>query len=193
MAFDVDTFVSDCRTAMGESQAALAVRDVLDRAISDPASVTAALEPAGTDVRVLYGAPDLTILSVVWGPGAGVPPHDHRMWAAIGVYTGQEDNAYFRRAASPGLEAAGGRALRDGEVLLLGDDAIHSVTNPLDRYTAAIHVYGGDFVNKPRSQWDPETFVEAPYDLATMQAYLRGELSAAELSAADTAGPTAAS
>jgi predicted metal-dependent enzyme (double-stranded beta helix superfamily) len=188
MAFDVDTFVSDCRAALGEGQPTLAVREVLDRAISDPAAVTAALEPAGTDVRVLYGSPDLTILSVVWSPGAGVPPHDHLMWAAIGVYTGQEDNAYYRRAGSPGLEPAGGRELRDGEVLLLGDDAIHSVTNPLDRYTAAIHVYGGDFVNKQRSQWDPETFVEAPYDLARMQAYLR-----AELSAADTAGPTAAS
>jgi hypothetical protein len=26
-------------------------------------------------------------------------------------------------------------------------------------------VYGGDFVNQPRSQWDPDTLMEQPYDL----------------------------
>jgi hypothetical protein len=31
--------------------------------------------------------------------------------------------------------------------------------------TAAIHVYGGDFVNQPRSQWLEPARVEAAYDL----------------------------
>ena len=26
-------------------------------------------------------------------------PHDHRMWAAIGIYAGEEDNAIYRRTA----------------------------------------------------------------------------------------------
>ena len=42
---------------------------------------------------------------------------------------------------------------------------IHSVSNPLDRLTAAIHVYGGDFVNQPRSQWGPGAREERPYDM----------------------------
>ena len=29
-----------------------------------------------------------------------------------------------------------------------------------------IHVYGGDFVNQPRSEWTPETGVERPYEVA---------------------------
>ncbi len=49
---------------------------------------------------------------------------------------------------------------------MLGDDTIHGVTNPLDRLTAAIHVYGGDFVNQPRSQWGPGERIERPYDIA---------------------------
>ena len=30
--------------------------------------------------------------------------------------------------------------------------------------TGAIHVYGGDFVRQPRSQWRLPDFAEAPYD-----------------------------
>jgi predicted metal-dependent enzyme (double-stranded beta helix superfamily) len=47
----------------------------------------------------------------------------------------------------------------------LGEAVIHSVTNPLDRITAAIHVYGGDFFVVPRSEWDPQTLQERPFDI----------------------------
>jgi predicted metal-dependent enzyme (double-stranded beta helix superfamily) len=50
-------------------------------------------------------------------------------------------------------------------VLVLGDDAIHGVANPRDQLTGAIHVYGGDFVNQPRSQWGPGRLEERPYDM----------------------------
>ena len=49
---------------------------------------------------------------------------------------------------------------------LSGPAVIHSVTNPLEQMTAAIHVYGGDFFNTPRSEWDPKTFKEGSYDVA---------------------------
>jgi predicted metal-dependent enzyme (double-stranded beta helix superfamily) len=41
---------------------------------------------------------------------------------------------------------------------------IHSVSNPLERFTGGIHVYGGDFFAISRSQWDPETLAEQPSD-----------------------------
>ena len=47
----------------------------------------------------------------------------------------------------------------------LGRDVIHSVTNPTSRLTGAIHVYGGDFFATERSEWEPETLEERPYDL----------------------------
>jgi hypothetical protein len=31
--------------------------------------------------------------------------------------------------------------------------------------TGAIHVYGGDFVAQPRSQWAPPDLLEEPYDV----------------------------
>jgi hypothetical protein len=43
--------------------------------------------------------------------------------------------------------------------------AIHSVTNPIPRFTGAIHVYGGDFFGPVgRSEWDAETLVEQSCD-----------------------------
>jgi predicted metal-dependent enzyme (double-stranded beta helix superfamily) len=55
----------------------------------------------------------------------------------------------------------------------LGRDIIHSVTNPIPRLTGAIHVYGGDFFAKPRSEWDPETLRERPFDLEAAQRTFR--------------------
>ena len=95
-------------------------------------------------------------------------PHDHRTWAVIGVYTGGEDNTYWRRVGEAEgrtrVEAAGARSLRVGDAEPLGHDIIHSVTNPIPRLTAAIHVYRGDFMAIARSEWDPETLLERPYD-----------------------------
>jgi predicted metal-dependent enzyme (double-stranded beta helix superfamily) len=167
MTFAVDTLVSELVEARRESSALLATREVLARAIADPRAVADALDPRAGGLARLYNTPELTVLNVVWAPGMLLLPHDHRMWAAIGVYVGTEDNVFFRRV--PGdrvhIEETGAKELDTGEVLLLGDDAIHSVHNSRDRVTAAIHVYGGDFFREPRSQWGPGPRVERPFDL----------------------------
>ena len=53
-----------------------------------------------------------------------------------------------------------------GDAHPLGRDIIHTVTNPLGRMSCALQLYGGDFFGAPRSQWDPETLREEPYDTA---------------------------
>jgi predicted metal-dependent enzyme (double-stranded beta helix superfamily) len=98
-----------------------------------------------------------------------ISPHNHAMWAVIGIYTGREDNIFWRRIADETdgrIEAAGAMALAAGDAVPLGRDIIHSVTNPLPRLTGALHVYGGDFFNIERSEWDPETLREQRYDVA---------------------------
>jgi predicted metal-dependent enzyme (double-stranded beta helix superfamily) len=91
-------------------------------------------------------------------------PHEHAMWAVIGLYGGREDNTFYRRSSS-GLLAAGGKRLETADTALLGKTAIHAVTNPLRVFTGAIHVYGGDFFDTPRSEWTPDTLVERPFDI----------------------------
>jgi len=165
--FDVDELISACQEAAAADDPLLATRDVLARMVDRKEAVADALRPGQGGLNVLYNAPELTVLNVVWAPGMTLLPHDHRMWAAIAVYAGREDNAFFRRVPDDRrhLAESGGKVVDEGDVLLLGDDAIHSVHNPLDRVTAAIHVYGGDFVHEPRSQWGPGEREERPFDL----------------------------
>src|SRR5260221_126346 len=129
------------------------------------------------EVQRLHNSPTLTILNVIWGPRMTIMPHNHKMWAVIGVYTGREDNVFWRRRPdAPGaeLEIAGGKALGEKDVEPLGRDIIHSVTNPIPRLTGAIHVYGGDFFAMARSESDPETLSEGRYDVAkNMQLFER--------------------
>lgn len=84
------------------------------------------------------------------------------MWAVIGIYTGREDNIFWRRVpGSPNkIEAAGAKALCEKDAESLGRDIIHSVLNPIDRLTGAIHIYGGDFFDAERSEWDSLTLEE---------------------------------
>jgi predicted metal-dependent enzyme (double-stranded beta helix superfamily) len=162
--FDVDEFVGACRDALHEREPRTAMRDVMDRAMSHRTDVSAALARTTGGFELLHHSPDLTILNFVWAPRMALYPHDHRMWAVIGIYGGAEDNLLYRRTPD-GIARSGEKDLRDGDVLVLGSDAIHAVRNPSDRFTGAIHVYGGDFVNEPRSQWAPDAYDEEPFDL----------------------------
>ena len=162
--FALEQFISDCRAALKQDASYKAVREVVARAVSDPASVMKALgEPTRGEMQKLYQSDDLTILNVVWAPRMTLLPHNHRMWAVIGIYTGREDNIFWRRVpagAGGKIEAAGAKSLSEKDAEPLGRDIIHSVTNPISRLTGAIHVYGGDFFSPGRSEWDPETLLE---------------------------------
>jgi predicted metal-dependent enzyme (double-stranded beta helix superfamily) len=163
--FDVDTFVAECQAARDEDDALPAVREVLERALRDPAALADALPPDRAGITRLFVSDTLTVLKFVWGPGMTLGPHDHRMWAAIGIYTGGEDNSFFRRDGDSIVDA-GGRSLRPGETCLLGRDVVHSVHNPSTDHAGAIHVYGGDFFAAERSEWHGPPYVEHPFDLA---------------------------
>lgn len=163
--FDVDRFIADCRAALAERSPELAVKEVVKRAVSDPAAVETALgTPSEGQIATLHRSPELTVLNVIWAPGMRLYPHDHRMWAVIGLYGGREDNAFYRRADGS-LTPAGGRELNERDVIALGHAVIHSVANPLRRFAGGIHVYGGDFFNTPRTDWDPDTLQERPWDI----------------------------
>ncbi len=169
MAFDLDQLISDCGKAVNDHAPTQAVRDIVGRAVSEPNSMMDVLGvPSKGEVQRLYVSDELTVINVIWAPGMMIMPHNHNMWAVIGVYGGREDNIFWRRCKdeSNGLiEAAGAKSLGPKEVRPLGDDIIHSVANPTLQFTAAIHVYGGDFYAQERSEWDPDSLEEHPYDI----------------------------
>ncbi len=163
--FDQDTLIADCLQAVRtEKDPQRAVREIMLRTLEKPDPVAQAIGKDEGGLDIFYSSPELTLLNAIWAPGMNLYPHDHRMWAVIGIYGGIEDNTLYKRGPQR-IQPSGGRELRESDVFSLGTDAIHSVANPERKFTGAIHVYGGDFVNQPRSQWDPDTLVEQPFDL----------------------------
>lgn len=161
---DIERFVADCVAANEEVDAQAAVNEVLAREVSTPDAVLAALgDPRKAGLKVLLNSPTLTIVVATWTPQMNLMPHDHLMWANIGIYTGREDNIFWKRVPE-GIKAFSADALFVKDTAMLPENAIHSVTNPLLRFTGGIHIYGGDFFDTKRSQWNPETLEEEPSD-----------------------------
>ena len=169
--FDVDEFVEACKASRAADEGPLAMRDIVARAVSDPAAVLAGLgEPDGAGFHTLYQSADLTILNFAWAPLMSLLPHDHNeMWAVIGLYSGREDNIFWRRE-DQSIKAVGADALHEKGVCVLGGEVIHSVLNPIRRLTLALHVYGGDFFAPGRSEWDPEHLSQRPFDVEASRA-----------------------
>ena len=166
---DLERFVADCVAANAEHDPQAAVLEVLSKAVRDPNAMLAAVgEPVEAGIKILHRSKSLTIFNAAWTPQMNLMPHNHLMWANIGIYTGREDNILWRQGTDR-IEAFGAKALFAGEATALPPDVIHSVTNPLQRYTGGIHIYGGDFFDTTRSQWDPETLAKAPSDGATIR------------------------
>ena len=177
--FQKDLFIEACKAAVADGQ--IAIREIVLAAVADPSGVIAELgEPNQAGVYPMYQSDDLTIINFVWAPYMTLLPHNHNMFAVIGLYGGREDNMFWRKIgdggaggngegrAGPELEAAGAESMGSGQVATLGPDIIHSVANPIAKLTSAIHVYGGNFFNppKPRAQWDHETLIGEPWDMA---------------------------
>jgi predicted metal-dependent enzyme (double-stranded beta helix superfamily) len=166
--FDADVLIAASHEALKDPDPQRAVRELLIRTLENPRPVAEVLGKDLGGLDVVFNSPELTVLNVIWAPGMALYPHDHRMWAVIGIYGGIEDNTMYRRGPER-IVPAGGRKIGESDVLALGADAIHAVANPERRFTGAIHIYGGDFINQPRSQWDPDTLVEQPYNLGEVQ------------------------
>jgi predicted metal-dependent enzyme (double-stranded beta helix superfamily) len=172
MRFDREAFVDECRAALAEDDQQLAVREVVERAVSAPAAIEAELGSAdGWRIEVLHNDDEMTIIHFVWPPQVELFPHEHKMWSTVGIYGGSEDNTYYRRVGDS-VEASGHKRGDVGDVLMLGADGIHSVTNPTRQWTAALHVYGSDFFAHPRLQWDLLTGEATAFDVQNARAVL---------------------
>ena len=94
------------------------------------------------------------------------------MWAVIGVYDGQEHNRFYRYEDGE-LHERGERLLKEGDVAVLGPEAVHAIANPLPANSSAIHVYGGDLVERSnRSMWNPHTDQREDYDITRLITYV---------------------
>ena len=164
MKFSVDSFLSDLHDANADTSPRLAVREVVARAVSEPEALARAFGPLTRGhSTALFRSPELLVLHIVWPPGISVEPHEHNLWAVMGIYRGVEDNTFYRRTGS-GIEREGTVRLEAGDTRIMGEEAIHAVDVPALAPTGAIHVYGGDLITTARSEFDPASGAERPFD-----------------------------
>lgn len=164
MKFSVDSFLNDLHAANADASPRLAVHEVVARAVSEPEALAQAFGPlTHGQSTVLHRSPDLLVLHIVWPPEISVEPHEHNLWAVMGIYRGIEDNTFYRRTES-GIERQGGVRLEPRDTRIMGEEAIHAVDIPTLAPTGAIHVYGGDLITTARSEFDPVSGAERPFD-----------------------------
>jgi predicted metal-dependent enzyme (double-stranded beta helix superfamily) len=168
----IDELIEGCRDAATTQDPVTAVMEVLGAFLHQP-NLEHQLGPADRSTyEALYRGNDLLVLHGVVPPTPKpVDPHDHRMWAVVGVYFGQEDNQLFARTDDAALEPIEQFSLRAGELRPLDASTIHSVQASGGGYLGAVHVYGGDLFGAPRSTW--RNGVEQPTDESALPTFFR--------------------
>lgn len=183
-AFDKDQFVDDCLAAVRAGEGThRAVKDIVERAVSDPRAIDAVVgdRTQSPMMTIWHRSDELTALHIVWPPDVDLFAHDHNMWAVIGIYGGREDNRFYRRDADGRIAPHSGKTLLARDVVSLGADVVHSVANPTREWTAALHVYGGEFFTTPRTMWDKETYEPIPLDVEFLKANLEAAATRARI------------
>jgi len=163
--FSKEIFVERCKElALGEGGYKL-IKNLLEEALKDPDSIMAELgDPVKAGFDVLYAADNLSIINFVWAPNMELHAHNHNLWAVIGIYTGAEENTFYVRRGET-IVKQNSKNVTAGKVVMLGREVIHSVKNATEHFTGGIHIYGGDFINIRRSQWDNSSDKESVYDM----------------------------
>jgi predicted metal-dependent enzyme (double-stranded beta helix superfamily) len=190
--FSIDAFVTDCLDALYDAHDAgghggVAVQEVVERAVSDPGAIEVALGPPPDlpTFGVWFTSDELTVLHVVWPPHVDLFAHDHRMWAAIGLYGGREDNRFFTVRPDGTLDERGGTTLLAQDTVLLGAETVHAVANPSRQWTGAIHVYGGNYFTSGRRMWTGGDTGPVEFDAGTVAATLDAAASRARSATSD--------
>jgi predicted metal-dependent enzyme (double-stranded beta helix superfamily) len=187
--FDKDEFITECLAAVRSGNGApAAVKEIVDRAVSNPSTIEAEVgdRTISPMMTVWHRSDELTALHIVWPPDVDLFAHDHNMWAVIGIYGGREDNQFYRRLENGRIEPHTGKTMTQRDVIMLGSDVVHSVANPTREWTAALHVYGGEFFTTPRTMWSKDTYEPMVFDADFVEQTLEAAAATARL--ADTPG-----
>jgi predicted metal-dependent enzyme (double-stranded beta helix superfamily) len=188
--FDLEAFVAACQRLVREPHAPRLALELMRETLADTAAVATGVTPLDGRANALdaplFHSAELTILNATLRPGFVSIPHDHGMWAVIGIYAGEEANTFYRRAGD-GIEPSNHRTIHAGEAIILGEEVIHAIENPLATPTLGLHVYGGDLVAGRRSMWDPDAGAEHPYDIPQFFRW-SGELARSRKAVREAAG-----
>jgi predicted metal-dependent enzyme (double-stranded beta helix superfamily) len=167
MAYQLDQFISDCRSILagdpgpkGREQ----VRARLERLLQNPDFVRAHCEQASSGLHVLYEDPELgfQVLAHINDKPRVSPPHDHgASWAIYGQATHYTDMTEWEReddGRDPGhakLKPVKKYRLMPGQAGIYQDGTIHSIDYPAN--ARFIRVTGTNLDRIERVRFDLKT------------------------------------
>jgi predicted metal-dependent enzyme (double-stranded beta helix superfamily) len=154
----LDTFLTDCRDAVGTGQQA--VLGVVSQTLTDPERFAAAVR-ARPKPWFFAADDEVTVFCTEARPGSASAPHSHGTWSVLGCFDGSEES-WWHRPAEPSsgmdrLEVVGSGVLRAGEAHALASHVVHAVMNRWTSPNGIVHVYAGNFLASERHIWDPVT------------------------------------
>lgn len=159
--FTLDSFLQQlkeaAKTANPEQQVYQVMQQVFTVHIESAADIFRQLD----DDVILYEDSVIAVLHYRMPTGVVVPPHDHQLYAIIGVYEGVEEN-HFYQAMNNQLICQAVKPIGKGEVILMRPESIHSVQTANNQHSAAIHVYLGELTKVKRSRFDWNTGEATP-------------------------------
>lgn len=155
--------------AIGPGRDLPALGRALRRAALDQAWVTPrhreidAEQGFGSHLVFEEGNHDLALFVVSWAPGRGAPPHDHGTWGVVCGMTGFETNTTWTRRPGGGIKRGGDYVVGPGDLVTVGPEDIHSVTNLTDRPATSLHLYGRHLDHVARNRFDPVAGTVSPF------------------------------
>jgi hypothetical protein len=162
MAYSLDAFCQDCRTALKADPAGReAVRQKLEQLLAEPAFLDRYVLSAPPGRHTLYEDPELgfVVLAHINPKGHKSPPHDHgASWAIYGQATQYTDMTEWRRIdvkSDPGpatIEVARSYRLEPGHAGTYDIRAIHNIEFPDG--ARFVRVTGTDLERIPRLKFD---------------------------------------
>jgi len=165
MAYTIDQFAKDCRTALLQDPGPAGrelVRQYTEKACSDPAFACQYLGPdAQDDRKILYEDPDLRfcILAHVYKGQKNSAPHDHGpSWAVYGQVAGVTEMNEWRLLKKPENGAPGKvekvrtYELKPGTAYLYNEGDLHSPRREGD--TKLIRIEGQDLTKIKRDKFE---------------------------------------
>jgi len=162
--FNIDQLIDQLKSAAIRGDASAQVKSILAQTVRDPNWVAATIPNYAEDDVILFEDELISIWHCRFPASLSVPAHDHQMVATIAVYQGAEQNVLWTLNTTGRIEEKTQISVHAGEVLQLGPKAIHSVSNPEQVDTCAIHVYLGKLSTVERSLFDTQNGVVMPFD-----------------------------
>ena len=85
--FELGQFVTECRMAASR-QGPASVLEIMRQVVADPEAIKSAVSALSPSTSTLHRAEDVLVFNATLPPLMTSPPHDHTMWAVIGIYEG---------------------------------------------------------------------------------------------------------